>query len=337
MTNPLDLSVNSTKTAKNKPLNCSAEAMSQGKPVPIYSIFCSPHLRSYIYMEAHKEADIRAFTKGIRGISQFSGLSLVPTDQMALVFSAAHDHAQKTRLLQPGDWVRMKRWPYAGDLAMVEEIEDDMYMLKLKPRIGRVGPGKAKKRNAPAWFNRTDIEAKQELLVNVESRRTQKGFKQFYVVDGETYRDGFLFKNFKRAWFESGDQVRPSEHEIQDWRNAPAISANVRPETDLDKDAMPPPPLPIKTQAAPGPSLHEGDKVIVISGDLKNLRGTVTNALSGSKTVQMKPINVGIKLGGDLPILTSRLCKFFEVGDYVNVTAGEHQGDVPCSARETRP
>eukprot|EP00439_Symbiodinium_sp_Y106_P033704 s243_g4.t1 len=305
-------------------------AMSHGTPVPVYSIFCSPHLKNFIYLEAHKEADIRAFTKGIRGISQYTGLSLVPTDQMALVFSAAHNHAQKTQMLCAGDWVRMKRGLYMGDLAMIEEIEDENFMVKLKPRIGRSG-GKSSKRAPPAWFNRADLEARQEVIVNTEPRRTQKGYRQFYTVNGEAYRDGFLFKSFKRGWFDSGDQVRPSEHEVQDWRNAPAISANVRPELDLLKDekvereAMPPPPVPAKVLAPSGPSLREGDKVIVISGDVKNLIGVVINAVSGSTTVLIRALN--LKLDQDMSISTLRLCKYLEVGDYVNVIAGEHKGD----------
>jgi len=308
----------------------SFEAMSHGTPVPVYSIFCSPHLKNFIYLEAHKEADIRAFTKGIRGISQYTGLSLVPTDQMALVFSAAHNHAQKTQMLCAGDWVRMKRGLYMGDLAMIEEIEDENFMVKLKPRIGRSG-GKSSKRAPPAWFNRADLEARQEVIVNTEPRRTQKGYRQFYTVNGEAYRDGFLFKSFKRGWFDSGDQVRPSEHEVQDWRNAPAISANVRPELDLLKDekvereAMPPPPVPAKVLAPSGPSLREGDKVIVISGDVKNLIGVVINAVSGSTTVLIRALN--LKLDQDMSISTLRLCKYLEVGDYVNVIAGEHKGD----------
>ncbi|CAE7915252.1 unnamed protein product, partial [Symbiodinium necroappetens] len=308
----------------------SFEAMSHGTPVPVYSIFCSPHLKGFIYLEAHKEADVRAFTKGIRGISQYTGLSLVPTDQMALVFSAAHNHAQKTQMLRAGDWVRMKRGLYMGDLAMIEEIEDENFMVKLKPRIGGSG-GKSSKRAPPAWFNRADLEARQEVIVNTEPRRTQKGYRQFYTVNGEAYRDGFLFKSFKRGWFDSGDQVRPSEHEVQDWRNAPAISANVRPELDLPKDeklereAMPPPPLPAKVLAPSGPSLREGDKVIVISGDVKNLIGVVINAVSGSTTVLIRAIN--LKLDQDMSISTVRLCKYLEVGDYVNVIAGEHKGD----------
>jgi len=86
-----------------------------------------------------------------------------------------------------------------------------------------------------------------------------------------------------------------------------------------------PPPAPPKKEAPAAPSFQEGDKVIVTSGDLKNLMGTVTNALSLSKTVLVKPQDKHID--GALPIAVIRLCKFFEVGDYVNVVSGDHKGD----------
>ena len=42
------------------------------------------------------------FTKGINGVSQYTGLSLVPIDQMAGVFSAAMSSAQKVNIIRPG-------------------------------------------------------------------------------------------------------------------------------------------------------------------------------------------------------------------------------------------
>ncbi|CAJ1370621.1 unnamed protein product [Effrenium voratum] len=306
------------------------EGMQKGEPLPVFSVFTVPYARGYIYMEAQKEADVRRFTKGINGISQYTGLSLVPLDQMAAVFSAAASHAQKQKLLQPGDWVRLKKAPYRGDLAQVEEIEDDVHLLKLKPRIqgGQIAKGN-KKIFPPKWFNKADMEAFGQVLVQVEPRRTQKGYKHFYTVDGEAYRDGFLYKNFRSSWFVSGPDARPTEFELADWRNAPPISGNVRPEQDVpkskeeaDQEMMPPPPLPVKKD---GPRLEEGEHVIVFSGDLKNLRGTVTKAIFGSPTVLLKPHGIDVK--GDVSIAVSRLCKYFEVGDYVNVISGEHEGD----------
>eukprot|EP00434_Breviolum_minutum_P027733 symbB.v1.2.024531.t1/scaffold2327.1/size82221/2 len=61
---------------------------------------------------APREADVRRFTKGINGVSPYTGLSLVPIDQMAGVFSAAMFSAQKVNIIRPGDWVRLKKGPY---------------------------------------------------------------------------------------------------------------------------------------------------------------------------------------------------------------------------------
>jgi hypothetical protein len=66
----------------------AGECSLNGKECPLYSAFYNPALRGYIYVEAHKENDIRTFSKGIRGISPW-GIKLVPVGQMPQVFSAA--------------------------------------------------------------------------------------------------------------------------------------------------------------------------------------------------------------------------------------------------------
>lgn len=306
------------------------ETIRNGESVPVASVFTVPYVRGYIYLEAQREADVRRFTKGINGLSQYTGLSLVPIDQMAGVFSAAKAAAQKVNVIRPGDWVRLKKGPYGGDLAQVDEVDDDMYLLKMKPRIrgGQIAKGN-KKIFPPKWFHKDDMEATREVIVNVEPRKTQKGFKLFYVAHGEAYRDGFLYKNYRSTAFVSGSDVRPTEHELTDWRNAPPISEQVRPEDDLPKskeeeeEKMPPPPLPVKKDT--GPILQDGERVIVHSGDLKNLRGVVSKAVFGSPTVLVQPRDVDVK--GDLSISTTRLCKYFEIGDYVTVLSGDHKGD----------
>ena len=65
---------------------------------------------------------------------------------------------------------------------------------------------------------------------------------------------------------------------------------------------------------------------------MKNLIGVVINAVSGSTTVLIRALN--LKLDQDMSISTLRLCKYLEVGDYVNVIAGEHKGDVPWSCMQ---
>ncbi|CAK9071225.1 Putative transcription elongation factor SPT5 homolog 2 [Durusdinium trenchii] len=325
------------------------EELKSGQTVPVYSVFHVPYVKGYIYLEAHREADVRRFTKGINGVSQYTGLSLVPLDQMAGVFSAAVAHAQKVKVIQQGDWVRLKRGPYRGDLAQaqpkrsaeaavqttldrpVAEIDDDSHTLKIKPRMsgGQVAKNN-KKIFPPKWFHKGDVEATGQVVVNVEPRRTNQGWKHFYVVDGELYRDGFVYKTFRSSAFVFGSDVRPNEYELADWRNAPPISEQVRPPRDLpqskeeeDRERMPPPPLPVRKDR--GPILEDGEQVIVHSGDLKNLRASVTKAIFGSPTVLIRPLNVDVT--SELSIANSRLCKYFEIGDYVTVMSGDHVGD----------
>lgn len=320
------------------------EVMAQGQQCPIYSVFFSPHLRGYIYIEAFKEADVRQFIKGIRGLSQWTGFALVPAAQMPIVFTASQIDAQKKTFAKVGDWVRVKRGQYGGDLALIEEVQDEIFTLKLKPRLQfgteaakralKEAKGSAKRRPQQRWFNKADIEAAQEFLVTSEPRRTQQGFKYFYIVDGEAYRDGFLYKRFKGHWFSTGEAVRPQEHELQEWQNAPPISENTRPAKDLtdsklekERTLMPPPGLPVKVLSEDRPPLAEGDLVIVTSGDLKNLRGEVSKALFGSPTVLIRPLFVDGIEGQHISLAVNILCKYFEVGNYVKVVAGENQGD----------
>eukprot|EP00913_Durusdinium_trenchii_P035397 g33125.t1 len=208
------------------------EELKSGQTVPVYSVFHVPYVKGYIYLEAHREADVRRFTKGINGVSQYTGLSLVPLDQMAGVFSAAVAHAQKVKVIQQGDWVRLKRGPYRGDLAQVAEIDDDSHTLKIKPRMsgGQVAKNN-KKIFPPKWFHKGDVEATGQVVVNVEPRRTNQGH--------------------------------------------------------LD--------LPL--------ALFD----------------------SGSPTVLIRPLNVDVT--SELSIANSRLCKYFEIGDYVTVMSGDHVGD----------
>jgi len=316
----------------------AGQCFAEGKPVQIYSAFFSPHLRGYIYIEAWKEAEVREFVKGIRGISQWF-IRLVPGTQMPQVFKASFDHAEMQVRLKKGDWIRLKRGPYKGDLGMVDEVRDQEYVVKVKPRLNygadRMSAASKKdkkyqRRPVPRWFNRHDVEA-GGLVVNTERRLTSQGCRTFFLVEDEVYRDGFLYKTFKEHALLTGEHVRAQEHEIQDWKLAPPPTENTRPSIDLDQkdDAkmMPPPVvIPKKTASVQRVPLVEGDIVIVTTGDLKNLRGTVTQVITGNSNVLVMPMGVEVKR--EISIDTGVLSKYFEVGDYVKAVSGENVGDV---------
>lgn len=317
----------------------ASDFMAKGKPVNVFSIFYSQHQRGYIYVEAFREAEVREFCKGIRGISPWS-IIVVPQAQMPQVFDSAVTDAEHGKSLQVGDFVRYKRGPYTGDLAQIEEINDEEYIIRLKPRIayklemGRKADDKetkqARKRPIARWFNKHDLEA-SGVMVTAVTKGTSKGNRLFYAVDDEIYRDGFLFKTTKVTALDHGDQVRPQEHELQDWRLAPAITDDTRPKpadqrrTEDEKKIMPPPVFIPMKEVAPV-ELVEGDIVIVNSGELQNLRGRVIKAIFMSKTVTVRPFDVGVSQ--DLELAVSTLSKYFEVGDYVKVIGGARHGEV---------
>jgi len=320
-------------------LNKSRQCFLEGKPVPIHSAFFAPHLRGYIYIEAFKEAEIRKFIRGIYGISPWA-INLVPVLQMTSVFTSAITDGSKQKDIKAGDWVRVKRGAYKDDLALVDEIKDDQYIVKLKPRLD-IGRKQAKdrderihrRRSVARWFNRQDVEA-GGLVVNTEKRMTPTGYLTFYIVGEEAYRDGYVFKNMKVGFFEiDPERVKPQEHEIQDWRTVPPPSESNRPQMDLaleedTKKLMPPPSfIPKKSVAHQKLPLEEGDIVICCQGDLKNLRGEVVKAISGQPTVMVRPIEHRDALKGDISFARDMLSKYFGVGDYVKVLGGEHMGD----------
>mmetsp|Transcript_43192 Transcript_43192/g.93120 ORF Transcript_43192/g.93120 Transcript_43192/m.93120 type:complete len:1169 (+) Transcript_43192:156-3662(+) len=313
----------------------ASEWLQQGKDVPISTVFYTNHQRGYLYVEAFREAEVRDFARGIRGISPWN-IVVVPTAQMPLVFSSTIMDSTFIARAKVGDYVRIRRKPFTGDLGQIEEILDDEYTVKLKPRIsykseltstanekdGRIG----QKRAVARWFNKADLEATG--VVNTQMRATAKGTLAFYFYNEDLYRDGFLYKSFKLSALDTGDQVRPQEHELQDWSNRPPIDINTRPAEDLDREEldkklMPPPVLPEKVVQAENP-YAVGDIVIVSSGELRNLLGRVVNVIYRSPTITVRPLEEGLQ---DLELATSTLCKYFEKGDYVKVLAGQNGGE----------
>lgn len=80
----------------------AGECFTSGKPCPLHSAFHSPHLKGYMYVEAHKEVDVRNFVRGIRGINPWQ-IKLVPGPQMAQVFKSSLMDADMKQHVKVGD------------------------------------------------------------------------------------------------------------------------------------------------------------------------------------------------------------------------------------------
>ncbi|KAL9247626.1 hypothetical protein vseg_021040 [Gypsophila vaccaria] len=105
------------------------KSVDKGSELRILSAIALDHLQNYIYVEAHKEADVKEACKGMRYIFS-KNVTMVPLKEMSNVLSV-----ESTRVINVtiGDWVRLKRSSYKGSLAKVVDI--DYVALKVTVKV----------------------------------------------------------------------------------------------------------------------------------------------------------------------------------------------------------
>lgn len=103
-----------------------------GQSLEIMSVIAPENTKGFIFVEAEKEPHVRAAIHNIPNIFSFH-TTLVPMHQMTSVLRVSNQAAD----LKPGDWVRIKRGKYVGDLAQVASVDQGGQKVEVKivPRI----------------------------------------------------------------------------------------------------------------------------------------------------------------------------------------------------------
>lgn len=288
--------------------------LDKGSELQIRSAIALDHLKNYIYIEADKEAHVREACKGMRNIYTGSKILLVPIKEMTDVLSVE----SKAIDLSRDTWVRMKIGTYKGDLAKVVDVDNvrQRVTVKLIPRIdlqalankleGREVPKKKAFTPAPRLMN---VDEARDLNLRVERRRNPMSGDYFENINGMLFKDGFLFKNVSMKSI-SAQNIHPSFDELEKFR-PPAENG------DGDMTSL-------TTLFANRKKGHfmKGDRVIIVKGDLKNLKGWVEKV--EEDTVHIKPNAAG--LPKTLAVSEKELCKYFEPGNHVKVVSGATEG-----------
>jgi len=128
--------------------------------------------------------------------------------------------------------------------------------------------------------------------IRVDRRRNRDSGEYFDVVGSFMFKDGFLYKTFSMKSIRT-QNIQPSFDELEKFK---------RPGDDLNEDVA-----SLSTLFSDRKKGHfmKGDAVIVIKGDLKNLKGSVEKVEDG--TVHIQP-----KLPG-LPVVTRKLKLLFYI------------------------
>lgn len=284
----------------------------KGSELQIRSVVALDHLKNFIYIEADKEAHVREAVKGLRNIFP-SKITLVPIKEMTDVLSVE----TKAIDLSRDTWVRMKTGTYKGDLAKVLDVDNvrQRVTVKLIPRIDLQvlankleGRDVAKKKAfvpPPRFMN---IEEARDLHIRVERRRDPMTGDYYENINGMMFKDGFLIKSVSIKSI-STQNIQPTFDELEKFRHPG--------EGDGDIGSL-------STLFANRKKGHfmKGDAVIIVKGDLKNLRGWVEKVEDGN--VHIRPNEKG--LPKTLAINEKDLCKYFEPGNHVKVISGSHEG-----------
>ncbi|KAL3504343.1 hypothetical protein ACH5RR_034184 [Cinchona calisaya] len=292
------------------------KAIDKGPEMQIRSVIALDHLKNYIYIEADKEAHVKEAIKGMRNIFASAKIMLVPIKEMTDVLSVESKAVDISR----DTWVRMKTGTYKGDLAKVVDVDNvrQKVTLKLIPRIDlQALASKLEGREVQKKKNKTftppprfmNMDEAREMHIRVERRRDPMTGDYFENIGGMMFKDGFLYKSFSMKSI-STQNIQPTFDELEKFR---------QPSENGDGDMA-----SLSTLFANRKKGHfmKGDRVIVVKGDLKNLKGWVEKV--EEDTVHIKPNERG--LPATLAISDKELCKYFELGNHVKVVAGATEG-----------
>ncbi|RDB17280.1 Transcription elongation factor SPT5 [Hypsizygus marmoreus] len=291
------------------------------RPLTILSAFQRDSLPGMIYVEARSAKQVSEACNGLVGVFPSRGITLVPIEEMASLLQIK----KQDLTVMPGSWVRIKRGKYAGDLAQVVDITENGEDVGLKfiPRIDlnprddgslegakkrkKVASGAGTMRPPQRLFN-------YEEIIKVWGRKHVSKRNQVFVFQNDTYKDGFIEKDFKLSALIL-DDVNPTLDEITQFRTR-QDGADTDNLVDLSIIAE-------ASRKAAISVLQPGDHVEVFEGEQAGVHGTV-DEIHGDVVIITA---VGVDLDGQKVELPARsVRKRFKPGDHVKVMTG-HNAD----------
>ena len=290
------------------------------RPLQILSAFQRDSLPGMIYVEARSAKQVSEAINGLVGIFPSRGIVLVPIEEMASLLQIK----QQELTVTPGSWVRIRRGKYQGDLAQVMDITENGEEVGLKfiPRID-LNPkddvmldGK-KRKKAGGGLSSFSMRPPQrffnyEEVVKVYGRKTVSKRNQVYVFQNDTYKDGFIEKDFRLTALQL-DDVNPTLDEITRFTRGQDGNEN---EANVDLSI-----IAEASRKAAISVLQPGDHVEVFEGEQSGVHGTVHSIEQDVVTIEPEGVDFD---GQRVQIPARSVRKRFKPGDHVKVMTGKN-------------
>ncbi|KAH9474560.1 Transcription elongation factor SPT5 [Psilocybe cubensis] len=289
------------------------------RPLSIVSAFQRDSLPGMIYVEARSSKQVQEACNGLVGVYPSRGIQLVPIEEMASLLQIKKQEAT----LDIGAWVRIRRGKYAGDLAQVMDQTDtgEDVGVRLIPRIDMnprddmsIDPqGKKRKKTAtgPGSMRPPQRLFNYEEILKVYGRKNVTKRNQAFVFQNDTYKDGFLEKDFKANALITED-VNPTLDEITQF---------TRRQDGGDDNPVNLSAIAEASRKAAISVLQPGDHVEVFEGEQSGVHGVVDEIHGEIVTITAQGLDLE---GQKMEIAARSVRKRFKPGDHVKVMAGQN-------------
>ncbi|KXS93491.1 hypothetical protein AC579_6910 [Pseudocercospora musae] len=321
--------------------NRTIERQRSREPVQIFSAFersGTVAMAGRIYVEARLADHVTAALDGISNVFMGTKPFMIPVEEMPDLLKV-----KKSKELQPGMYCRPKRGLYAGDLAMIEEVEANgtEVQLKLIPRLdygltedanalaaGAMEPdghGGMKRKRVPQQFKQ---RPPARLFSENEAKKKHSRYlarpggmsTNIWTYQGKDYVNGFLVDTFRIAHLQT-ENVNPTLEEVTKF----AASTDDGTE-NLDLAA-----LAQTLKASAGADYLPGDKVEIFRGEQKGVTGRASEVYND--VIKIK-VESGSLAGQVVEAPIRDLRKNFKEGDHVKVIGGsKYQEEVGMVVR----
>ena len=299
------------------------------KAVGIFSASALDKFSGCIFVEAHREFHVKEAIKGIK-ILNMNQVDIIGVKEVTQVFTP---DPKRNLDIEVGQFVRVKRGLYDGDLGMIKDFDDDFKKIEIKivPRLFAgstfdddaedTTPGakrksyfekmrEMKQKNIRPPQKYFSTEEFPDATVDESQPRHVKAFK----YKSKHYHDGMQVQKFPTSNLQL-ENVVPTFEEITMFQKA-------EPNKEMREDLMDRAKATINESKKFLKNLEKGDRVKIISGDLKGLTGIVME-LSDNGVKVMPAVDL---ISEPIDFMPSEIVKVFEIGDHVEILAGKHKG-----------
>jgi transcription elongation factor SPT5 len=293
--------------------------------INIFSASALDKFPGYIFVEAHRDYHVKEAIKGIKTLN-IAKVKPIPVKEVTQVFTI---DTSKVPTVEPGQFARIKKGLYKGDLALIDAIDESGKSVKIKlvPRLtsGGVGSEGHEEGDKNGQYEKFGEDGKKMSMRPPKRIFTPNDFPEARPLP---YKTNVQVFNYKGLRFENGllvhkiyinslelKDIVPTLEEIQMFQKGETKKDRKELLMDRAKKA-------IEESNQTLSSLQKGDKVKIIQGDLKGINGTVIEVTA--EHVKVLP-NLDIAKE-PIVFLQNEITKLFQPGDNVEILSGKYKG-----------